>query len=257
MLSYQSDRQRARRSRVPVVTTPDEAGLDRNTLLARLLAAHGPQLAGQLRAQRFARGDTLLDAGAPVLRVWFPLDSVVSLTLAFPEGGAAETATIGCEGVAGSVAALASGQAPARHVVQVAGHAAALDADRFRSLFGRQPGFRAHCLRYHEALFGQILHTAACNALHGVAERLARSLLTFQDRTGGAAVLRLTQGFLAETLGVHRPTVTLAVQGLQSRGLIRYQRGAAEVLDRPGLEQASCACYARVRDLYGRLDVTC
>jgi hypothetical protein len=48
-------------------------------------------------------------------------------------------------------------------------------------------------------------------------------------------------------LGVHRPSVSLIARGFQQLGLIRYSRGLVVIVDRPGLEEASCECYATVR----------
>jgi Mn-dependent DtxR family transcriptional regulator len=59
--------------------------------------------------------------------------------------------------------------------------------------------------------------------------------------------LAFTHEFLAEVLGVNRKSVTLAAQVLQKAGLIEYRRGKMQVLDRPGLEKASCECYAVVK----------
>jgi hypothetical protein len=54
-------------------------------------------------------------------------------------------------------------------------------------------------------------------------------------------------------LGVRREGVTEAALALQRAGLIRYQRGHITVLDRAGLEQRTCECYAVVRKEYERL----
>jgi energy-converting hydrogenase Eha subunit F len=51
-------------------------------------------------------------------------------------------------------------------------------------------------------------------------------------------------------LGANRKSVTLAAQSLQKAGLITYRRGNITVLDRPGLEKASCECYAVVRERF-------
>src|SRR5262249_15050365 len=92
----------------------------------------------------------------------------------------------------------------------------------------------------------------ACNALHSAEERMARWLLTTQDRVGQSDFL-LTQEFLAQMLGVRRQTIQLVAGTLQTAGLISYRRGSIRVLDREGLEAASCECYGIIKTLYDRI----
>jgi CRP-like cAMP-binding protein len=83
--------------------------------------------------------------------------------------------------------------------------------------------------------------------MHPVEERLSRWLLMTLDRVG-TPEFSLTQEFLAQMLGVRRPTVNIAGAQLQKAGLIRYTRGKITVIDRAGLESTTCECYARIRD---------
>jgi CRP-like cAMP-binding protein len=78
-----------------------------------------------------------------------------------------------------------------------------------------------------------------------VAQRLARWLLMSQDRMQSDGFY-LTQEFLAHMLTVRRVGVTAAASVLRNRGLISYSRGNIVVLDRLGLERASCDCYRAV-----------
>ncbi len=61
---------------------------------------------------------------------------------------------------------------------------------------------------------------------------------------------RVTQEFLAYMLGVRRVGVTVAAGALQRRKLIAYDRGEMTIVDRAGLEQATCSCYASDRAAY-------
>jgi Mn-dependent DtxR family transcriptional regulator len=54
-------------------------------------------------------------------------------------------------------------------------------------------------------------------------------------------------------LGVRRAGVTEAASQLQSKGLIRYQRGYIEIIDTKSLETAACECYGIVKAEYDRL----
>jgi CRP-like cAMP-binding protein len=107
-----------------------------------------------------------------------------------------------------------------------------------------------HC--YVQAFIAQVLQSVACNGRHSVDVRCARWLLMTHDRVGKDS-FPLTQEFLAEMLGVHRPTVTVAARMLHRAGLIRYNRGVVTILDRAGLENAACECYGIVRQRFERL----
>src|SRR6187399_788231 len=95
-------------------------------------------------------------------------------------------------------------------------------------------------------------HTAVCNRHHSLDQQLCRWLLLSLDRLQGN-VLVMTQELIANMLGVRREGVTEGALKLQRAGLIRYSRGRIIVLDRGGLEQRSCECYAVVKKEYDRL----
>jgi CRP-like cAMP-binding protein len=101
--------------------------------------------------------------------------------------------------------------------------------------------------QYQRLMLSQV---AGCNRLHDVTGRLARWPLMVPDRTGNTP-LKLTQEFLAQMIGSQRTTVSEVAGGLQDRGLIEYARGSIKILDRIGLENASCECYPVTRNLLG------
>jgi CRP-like cAMP-binding protein len=101
-------------------------------------------------------------------------------------------------------------------------------------------------------MFAFLAQSAACNRAHHVDERLARWLLMTHDQAGGDD-FRITQEFLAQMLGVSRPSVALSAAALHKASLIDYRRGEITVVDRSGLEAASCECYAVIRAEFDRL----
>ena len=120
------------------------------------------------------------------------------------------------------------------------------------STSSRSRRLRALLGYYAVALFALVAQSAACNRMHPMVERCARWLLMTHDRVD-AAEFPMTHDFLSEMLGVRRPSVSVAAKALQDAGLITYHRGKVTVLDRAGLEAASCECYGLIRERFDRL----
>jgi CRP-like cAMP-binding protein len=186
--------------------------------------------------------------------VYFPTSGIISMISAM-ENGSVEVGTVGREGMAGLPVMLHTDSMPTRAFVQVKGEAMVMPTERFREAMQASPAFSRLLYRYAQALFDQVAQSVACNRLHVLEERCARWVLMTADRVGDTNI-HLKHEFLAEMLGVHRPAVTLAARALQRAGLIRYARGVIDVLDRAGLEAASCECYAVVRGSFERLRAT-
>jgi CRP-like cAMP-binding protein len=91
-----------------------------------------------------------------------------------------------------------------------------------------------------------MMQSAACNARHHIHERCCRWLLMTHDRVGKDD-FQLSHEFLAAMLGVRRQSVTVVAGALQAAGLLSYKHGRVRVLDRKGLEAASCECYAVIQ----------
>ena len=141
---------------------------------------------------------------------------------------------------------------PSRAVVQSAGHGFRLKAQLMKDEFNRAGPVLHLLLRYTQALITQMSQTAVCNRHHTLDQQLCRWLLLSLDRLQ-ANELTMTQELIANMLGVRREGVTEAAGKLQHAGLISYARGHIRVLDRPGLEERTCECYAVVKNEYDRL----
>jgi CRP-like cAMP-binding protein len=197
--------------------------------------------------------DLLYAPGKPMEHVYFPLWGVVSLMTPLEDGSAVETAVVGNEGMVGVQAFLGGGAiGNAQAMGQIPGETLRMNADHFRAEVDTGGKLRQILFSYSQALFTQISQGVACNGVHAIQERCARWLLEAHDRAGSDEFL-LTQEFLSDMLGVRRPSVTVAARTLQAAGVIQYRRGRITVIDREGLEEASCECYHVIKEEYRRL----
>jgi len=223
-----------------------------NRILAALSREDADRLKPHLQDITVEPRQVLFEPGRATTRAYFLHDAFVSILTAFEDGPTVETATIGPEGVVGLSLLANSSVSPGRAVVQRGGTASMISTDRLQRAMNESPSLRTLLGRYVHAFLAQALQTVACNAVHSTSERMARRLLMSADRTDGTG-FSLTHECLADMLGVGRPTVSLTARTLQTAGLIQYRRGMMQVVDRPGLEAASCPCYAVIRRAYEQL----
>ncbi len=196
-------------------------------------------------------GLVLYEAGEKLGHVYFPTTAIVSLLYVLEDGGSAEIAVVGFEGVVGVSLFMGGESTPNRGVVQSAGRGFRLNAAALKREFSLAPVSHL-LLRYTQALITQMSQTAVCNRHHSLDQQLCRWLLLSLDRLDGTQ-LNMTQELIANMLGVRREGVTEGAMKLQKSGLIRYARGKIVVLDRAGIEARSCECYAVVKKEYDRL----
>ncbi len=191
--------------------------------------------------------------GEPVRHVYFPNGGVCSITTVMRDGAMVEVATVGDEGMVGITAFLGADITPGPAMVQVGNSSAAkMTSAAFTREIDRGGALADALGRYSQALMATMMQSVACNTLHHVQERCARWLLTTQDRMHSDR-FELSHEFLAIMLGARRPTVTIVAGALQRAGLIQYRHGRITVLDREGLEKASCECYDTIRGHFARL----
>ena len=194
----------------------------------------------------------LCEAGSTARHAWFPTEGFVSLLAEAGGTPGVEVGMVGNEGMLGAHLSLGVSISPQRGLVQGAGMAWRIEAGRLAAHLASSRALRAALGRYVYVLMAQQSMSAACLRFHPIGERLARWLLMSQDRAHVDS-FPVTHEFLAHMLGVRRAGISGAAGILQARALIAYRRGRLTVLDRPGLEAASCACYAADRGAYARL----
>ena len=224
----------------------------KNRLLAHLPPEQLERWRAQMRLVAMPLGHTVFESNAEVKKVYFPIDSIVSLLYVLENGASAEIAVVGNDGVVGVSLFMGGVSTSSRAVVQSAGSALELPSSTLMKDFEAAGAVLHLLLRYTQALITQMAQTAVCNRHHAIRQQLCRWLLLSLDRLEGNE-LSMTQELIGDMLGVRRPSVNAEARRLQKMGAIEYHRGHIVVLDRSKLEACTCECYSVVKRETDRL----
>jgi CRP-like cAMP-binding protein len=230
-------------------TTPNGTG---NRLLDRLPRKEYKSLLPRLETIALVQGEEVCHQNGPLSHVYFPTNGVLSTIILMEDGERIEATAIGNEGMVGLAAVFGLNFSPVTTALLVPGECLRLPAPSL--LQGVKRGRELDRLLHRYAAYSlrNAKQSVACNAVHSVEERMCRWLLMTQDRVGKDEFW-LTHELLASMLGVRRQSVSLVAGTLQKAGFIAYQHGAMRVVDRKGLEAASCECYGVTETLYDRI----
>lgn len=224
-----------------------------NALIASIEPEVWDDFAGRFKPVDLSRGATLQQPGEAVDQVQFPTTAVIVVGVETVAGESVNVALLGREGAVGVFEACGSGQIYSRAAVQFGGILWQTSAATYRALYDSSTALRTAIHKYMETLLVEARQYVACNALHGVENRLARTLLDAADKFGSTR-LPITQVALAQLLGVQRTTVAAAISALQRSGQIRSGRtGGIHILDPQRLGTTACSC--RESLAYARADI--
>lgn len=229
-----------------------EADRYRNAVLAQLPDHEYERVASELRPLDAELRQPVYDKDKPIEFVYFPLTAVYSLVALADEQHEVEVCTIGNEGMVGLPVFLGAATSPNRAYCQVPGRALELTVSALHRLATYDGTLHRLLHQYTQATVVQLAQNVACHRTHAAEQRASLWLLFTHDRVGADEFV-LTQQFLAQMLGLRRATVSEVASRLAADGLIEYSRGRVKVLDRGGLERASCECYRVVREEFDRL----
>jgi CRP-like cAMP-binding protein len=222
-----------------------------NQLLARLDRATLAALEPHMDIVQLRQGDVISETHSTIQKVYFPHGGIISCVVELIGGGAIETGMIGKDGQFGAGPALDHKVSLNVVVMQVAGDATTIPADRFRGFVHEHSSLREAAVCYEQFFVAQVQQTAACNAVHDVRQRTCKWLLRMQKLVGDD--LLLTQEFLAQMMGVRRTSVTEVAGDLQRDGMITYSRGRVHIRDLAKIHEVACECDDAVNSNYARV----
>ena len=213
-----------------------------NLLLATIPEDERERLSPYLEKVILDFQQVLIEPNKEIRDIYFPYDSITSTIQEMSDGDSVETGLMGLEGFVGVQLWLRARTTPTRTLVQVPGEAHHMTAANFiRHVRDTNSPMNELCGKYAHAFLVMTSQTAACNRLHPINERLCRWLKLVHNRVRRDE-FPIRQEFVAQMLGVHRPTVSTAANMLQHAGLISYTRGQMRILDPEGLKNGSCEC---------------
>ncbi len=213
-----------------------------NVLLDRLSVAQRKSFIGSCELFELELGLELCEVQEPIQYVYFPLSGFISVAVSVADRPLLNVSFVGYEGMLGVDLALGVKNASAGGIVRGVGSAYRMKAAKFSRLLKQNLGLRRIVNEYFANLLFKLALNSGCIHFHEVAPRLARCLLEIHDRIGSDH-FTITHQSLAGMLGVQRRAVTGAAVLLKVQGVISYARGNIVVLDRSGLENASCECF--------------
>jgi CRP-like cAMP-binding protein len=223
-----------------------------NKILARLEEDDFQRVAAHMEKVSPLIGEVVAFPNTEPKWVHFPISGVLSSMVVLEDGGTVEASTVGNEGMDGLYLLADPLANPYRINVQVQGDLLRMPAVAFKRVTSEIPAFSQLLLRYALVLIQRGAQNGACIQHHTIEERMCRWLLETAHRKGEDH-FGLTQEFLADMLGVRRQSVNLTARILQQANLIKYHHGQLTIVDRIGLEEASCECFRVTSQMYERM----
>lgn len=234
------------------MTQPARQSASQNDLLSWLPRQEAEELAPRLQRLTLEQKQQLYRTGDTLTHVYFPCSGMISVLVLMEDGAEIEVGTVGREGMISAAAVCGIDNVVHQVTVQLPGEALRMPRGAFQDALQRLPGLYAVMMRYLAFSWRCGHQLMACNALHALEQRMCRWLLMTHDRVD-SDTFSLTQEFLAQMLGVRRPTVSEVASAWQRAGLIVYRRGEIQILNRRGLEAACCDCYQAIRKLHTQM----
>jgi CRP-like cAMP-binding protein len=228
------------------MSTSASTACNANRLFHSLPAEECERVQRNSQTVHLPRGRVICEAGDVAYHVYFPLSGVISLLSTTEAGEVIEVAMVGNEGTTALPVIVHAREMPYRAQIQVPVDAIRIELSVLQREFSHGGRLQNLLACYSHTLFTQIAQSAVCNRFHTAEQRFCRWLLSTHDRVKSDTI-ELTHEIIADMVGVQRSIVSMTAGAFQKAGLITYSRGSITVLNRSGLEAASCECYRIVQ----------
>ena len=227
----------------------------KNRLLSSLINHDYKRLVPHLQPVDLQLGDIIYTAGDTIEDVYFPETAVVSLLSTLENGDTTEVGLIGCEGMVGLSVFLGGVITPELALVQLSGTAMKMPASVLTAELKHGSGIQLQLLRYTRSFLALVSQSVICSQHHSLEARFARWLLMMHDYSD-SNTLNLTHEMVSGMIGTRRAGVSMATRELRQQKLIKSARGAITIIDRDGMEDVACECYAIIHEEFDRLHNT-
>ncbi|MEN9886004.1 MAG: hypothetical protein RL758_582 [Pseudomonadota bacterium] len=218
-----------------------------NAILAQLFSDEFMALMPHTLLVSLQKGQVLFEPGGAIDHCYFPLNCTLELAVDLPDGHSGPTAVINMNGVY-PLHLIDQSQSLHRATVRSAGLCYRIPAWVVREELQRNPRFLWLLLKEAVQLFEQASMETACLRHHSLEQITAKLILLSLD-SSDSKVVSLTQQEMANSLGVRREGVTMAIQKFKQQHIVTTHRGGLTVVDRPGLERHACDCYKTLQKM--------
>jgi hypothetical protein len=229
--------------------TPDSTGQPYNNLLRRLSTSDYALIAQHLAHEEANGRDLLYNPGDDVNIVYFPCGpSLASYLVPNEDGRDVETILVGREGAVGGIVSQGFLPAYTRIMVKFGGPFVRLHVGKLNVAKTKSATLRDVFARYADCMLAQMFQSTACNAIHSIAQRTAKWIVSAMERTDGDNTVPLTHEQLATLLGVGRSYTSRVIQAFKAEGILETGRGSILVRNRDALQRRACLCNESVKN---------
>lgn len=229
-----------------MTTASADPRTEQNGILASLPPKERTVLDGDFEIVLLQTKQELNAVNSAVRYVHFPVNSAISLVDGHPGRDEVEVAVVGMEGCTGFTVVQGYKNAPSRVLVQIGGFAFRLTTSALLKNLPQLPFLQYALSRFSATILRTTMVSVGCSQFHSVEQRIGRWLLAQQHRTG-LSVFPFTHDFLAEQLGVQRPTISETLTALQEKKIIKYGYREIELRNERAMRKLSCACFSTVK----------